>query len=207
MPLLQKQNNPLLGVWQISESSDKLLSMLPDLSGSLSFLQSIRAEHRKQERLASRVLLKELLEKEAVIDYFPNGAPFLPDIPLHISISHTKGYAAVLLQESPAAGVDIEYRSDRVCKIRNRFMNQEEEEAIDLNHEIEHLLIYWCAKETLFKMIGQEDVDFCRHLHVKPFLYAESGTFVVQETRTQENAFFKLGYSVTPGFVLTWSLG
>lgn len=86
-------------------------------------------------------------------------------------------------------------------------MNQEEEEAIDLNHEIEHLLIYWCAKETLFKMIGQEDVDFCRHLHVKPFLYAESGTFVVQETRTQENAFFKLGYSVTPGFVLTWSLG
>lgn len=206
MPLLFKQNEPLLGVWKMNESSDNLLSMLSNQSDNLTFLQTIHAEHRKQERLASRVLLKELLGKEARVDYYPNGAPFLPDLPLHISISHTKGYAAVIIQEYPAAGVDIEYRSDRVRKIRSRFMTPDEETAIDPDHETEHLLIYWCAKETLFKMIGQEEVDFCRHLHVEPFPYAESGEFLVRETRTQEGTFYKLAYLVAPDFILTWSV-
>lgn len=43
-------------------------------------------------------------------------------------------------------------------------MNPEEEAGIDKEHETEHLLLHWCAKETLFKMIGQEEVDFLHHL-------------------------------------------
>ena len=154
---------------------------------------------------ASRVLLQELTGGPARIAYRPDGAPFLPDLPLHISISHTKGYAAVLLQERPAAGIDIEYRSGRVSKIRSRFMNPEEEAGIDKEHETEHLLLHWCAKETLFKMIGREEVDFLRHLHVRPFPYAEEGSFTVYETRTGQGAVYQLNYLVTPDFVLTRS--
>ncbi|WP_102406417.1 4'-phosphopantetheinyl transferase family protein [Parabacteroides bouchesdurhonensis] len=206
MPLLQKYSNPLRGIWLMSESSDELLSMLDNVIDYQPFLHTIKTEHRRKEWLASRVLLKELLGQEVRVEYYPDGAPFLPDIPLHISISHTNNYAVVLLQESPAAGIDIEYKSDRVRKIRSRFMNPEEEINIDTAHETNHLLIYWCAKETLFKMIGQDNVDFCQHLHVKPFPYSESGVFTVQETRTQERTSFQLGYLVTPDFILTWSL-
>ena len=155
--------------------------------------------------MACLVLLQELTGGPVCVAYRPNGAPYLSGSSLHISISHTKGYAAVLLQNRPAAGIDIEYRSERVSKIRSRFMNSEEEAGIDKEHETEHLLLHWCAKETLFKMIGQEEVDFLHHLHVRPFPYAEEGSFTVYETRTEEGAVYRLDYLVTPDFVLTRS--
>ena len=146
--------------------------------------------------------LKELLGEEARVDYHSTGAPFLACVPLYISISHTKDYVAVILDKRPT-GIDIEYRSDRILKIRSRFMNPEEEAGIDLEHEVEHLLIHWCAKETLFKIIGQEGVDFQKHLHVNPFPYLSSGTFKGRETRTEACREYELAYQVTPDYVLT----
>ena len=185
MPLLQKHTGPLWGIWKIEESSDTLLSLLQNGEACLSQLALIHAEQRRREWLASRVLLQELTGGPARIAYRPDGAPFLP--------------------ERPAAGIDIEYRSGRVSKIRSRFMNPEEEAGIDKEHETEHLLLHWCAKETLFKMIGREEVDFLRHLHVRPFPYAEEGSFTVYETRTGQGAVYQLNYLVTPDFVLTRS--
>lgn len=205
MPLLLTHIDPLWGVWKIEESSDELFSLLLNGEEYLPQLSTIRTEQRRREWLASRVLLQELTGGPAYITYRPNGAPYLPDSLQHISISHTKGYAAVLLQDRPAVGIDIEYRSGRVLKIRCRFMNPEEEEAIDMEHETEHLLLHWCAKETLYKMIGREEVDFLRHLHVRAFLYADKGCFIVQETRTEQSASYSLDFLVTPDFVLTWS--
>lgn len=205
MPLLLKHTAPLRGVWKIEESSDTLFSLLENGEEYQSQLEEIHAEHRRREWLASRVLLQTLLGCPARIAYRPNGAPYLPDFPLYISISHTKEYAAVLIQDHPAAGIDIEYRSDRVLKIRSRFMNPEEEAGIDREHEAEHLLLHWCAKETLFKMIGEEEVDFLKHLHVRPFPYAEEGSFRVQETRTEAGASYTLNYLITSDFVLTYS--
>ena len=77
--------------------------------------------------------------------------------------------------------------------------------AIQYQKMVDYLNIIWCAKETLFKMIGQEEVDFLHHLHVRPFPYAEEGSFTVYETRTEEGAVYRLDYLVTPDFVLTRS--
>lgn len=206
MPLFFQHTAPLWGVWKIEESSDSLFSLLRNGEEYLTQLENIRTEHRRQEWLASRVLLQELLGVSARIAYQADGAPYLPDSPFYISISHTKGYVAVLVQKHPAAGIDIEYRSDRVKKIRSRFMTQEEEDGLDKEYETEHLLLHWCAKETLFKMIGQKEVDFRRHLHVRLFPYAEDGSFTVFETRTGQRRQYRLGYRVYPEFVLTWSL-
>lgn len=205
MALYYKQIRPLMGIWKMEESADELLTMLDKKADYLPFLERVTAEKRRQERLASRVLLKELLGMETLVEYRPDGAPFLPHLPLHISISHTKGYVAVILDTCPT-GVDIEYRSDRILKIRSRFMNPDEEAEIDPFHEVEHLLVYWCAKETLFKVMGQENVDFRDHLHVSTFPYAASGTCVGKETRTADRKEYELAYRVTPEYVLTWCL-
>ena len=79
-----------------------------------------------------------------------------------------------------------------------------EARQIEIFGEIEHLLIHWCAKETLFKIIGQEGVDFQKHLHVNPFPYLSSGTFKGRETRTEACREYELAYQVTPDYVLTW---
>ena len=117
MALLYKQLSPLHGVWKMEESSDELLGMLEHKADYSSFLERVSAEKRRQERFASRMLLKELLGEEARVDYHSTGAPFLACVPLYISISHTKDYVAVILDKRPT-GIDIEYRSDRILKIR-----------------------------------------------------------------------------------------
>ena len=61
MALLYKQLSPLHGVWKMEESSDELLGMLEHKADYSSFLERVSAEKRRQERFASRVLLKELL--------------------------------------------------------------------------------------------------------------------------------------------------
>lgn len=205
MPLLTIHTTPFLGIWKIEESSGQFLSLLERKEEYLPELEKIRTEHRRQEWLATRVLLQQMLGRFCRIAYHPNGAPYLPETSFYISISHTKGYAALLLQTQPAAGVDIEYRSGRVLKIRNRFMNPEEEVGLDSQHETEHLLIHWCAKEALFKMIGQEGVDFRHHLHICPFGYAPEGRFNACETRTDKCVKYRMAYRIHPDFVLVWS--
>lgn len=205
MPLLYKQTSPLYGVWKMDETSVELLALLERKADYLPFLERVSAEKRRQEHLASRVLLKELLGEEVQVDYHPTGAPFLPHQPLFISISHTKDYAAVILDESPT-GIDIEYRSERILNIRNRFMNAEEISGIDPVHEVEHLLIHWCAKETLFKIIAQEEVDFQKHLHIKPFPYSANGILIGRESRTPACREYKLAYRIEPDYVLTWRI-
>ena len=181
MPVLFKYTEPLLGVWKIEESSEELLSMLEQTSEYLPFLQQIKTEKRRQEWLASRVLLKELAGEELLIAYHDDGAPYLLDSSLSLSISHTNGYAAVLLQEQGAVGIDIEYRSDRVLKIRSRFMSPEENASVGPDYETEHL-------------------------HVEPFTYTCSGELWAFETRTPERKSYVLSYKVFPEFVLVYSI-
>lgn len=205
MALLLKHTSPTLGLWKIEEAADELWETLQQKEAYSPFLATLHTEKRRQEWLATRVLLEELAGPTARIDYQPNGAPYLSGSPFHISISHTQGYAALLLQEKPAAGIDIEYRSNRVLKIRHRFLSVAEDDAIDPLHEVDHLLIHWCAKETLYKMIGREGVDFISHLHIRPFECASSGRIEVYETHSFHPVFFTLAYQVYPSFVLVWS--
>lgn len=95
-------------------------------------------------------------------------------------------------------------QSERVRKVRSRFLNAEEGLFIDPAHETEHLLICWCAKETLYKIINRQEVDFCRHLHIQPFSYAEQGTLITFDTCSESTQHVVLQYRVEKDFVITW---
>lgn len=208
MPLFLTQTAPLVGVWKIEESEDELLALLDAPDTYRPLLARWQSPARRQEWLACRVLLKTLAGRELRVAYRDSGAPYLPGEPWQVSFSHTRGYAAVLLQTAPAAGIDIEYRSQRVYKIRRRFLSPEEEfpsPGQPSRAETDHLLISWCAKETLFKMLDEKEVDFIRHLHLLPFPLGREGYLDAYETRTPRRAFFRLAYRVFPDFILTWS--
>ncbi|OAV63673.1 holo-(acyl carrier protein) synthase 2 [Bacteroidales bacterium Barb4] len=205
MPLYSLHTDPLRAVWRMDESSGELLAKFEHKAACERALDGLGTEARRAERLASRLLVKELLGEEIPIVYRSNGAPCLFDNPLHISISHTKGYAALLVQSEPFAGIDIERRGERVLTIRERFLSAGELGAIDLLHEADHLLVHWCAKEALFKMVGEEGVNFRTQLHVNPFPFALSGTITGSESRSLQGRAFSLGYTVEEEFVWVWS--
>ncbi len=196
------------GVRPILESSEELLSMLERHDLYLPSIQSMSQEHRKQEWLTVRVLLKELLEEEKEICYTPAGKPYLSDHSFQIGITHTRGYVAIILDPHHPVGIDMEYLSPRIRKIRSRFMNEKEEADLDNEMEDIHLLLHWSAKETLFKTLGVENVEFRQQLHIRPFkpVLNKLDSFSAFETRTENNYSFTIHYLAQTDYVLTFCI-
>jgi phosphopantetheinyl transferase len=162
-------------------------------------------EYRRLEWLSVRVLLKELAGEEKEILYHSSGKPYLADNSFHISISHTKGYVAVSLNREKETAIDIEKIAPRVENIRSRFMSEKEEKALSENQELIHLLLHWSAKETLFKILNERNVEFKSQLHIQSFepLLYEWGSFQAYETRTGQQNTFTIDYYVHEDYVLT----
>ena len=205
MPLLQKHHAPLWGIWKIEENWEVLLNRLEQPEIYLPVLNRYRSEGRKSEWLSVRVLLKELTGSEMTISYRESGAPYLPDSSLHISISHAKGFAAVLLSQDNPVGIDIEYCSERIHRIKSRFLSAAELKLLG-ELSTNNLLVCWSAKETVFKMLEQKTADMQRDIQIIDFNPLQtSGTLKVQETLTPRSAVYQIAYIITPDFVLTRS--
>jgi phosphopantetheinyl transferase len=214
----KKISESSIGVAPIMEDSESLLSQLDNKAWYLPFIEKM-PEHRKREWLSVRVLLKKLLGEEKEILYLPSGKPYLADHSWHISISHTKykgiagqarndscqGYVAVILNKEEAVAIDIEKISPRIENIRSRFVSEAEEKALSKTNALQHLLLHWSAKESIFKRLGVENVDFKTQLHIAPFapIIGEWSRFRAHETRTEKRNTFTVNYFVAEDYVLT----
>jgi phosphopantetheinyl transferase (holo-ACP synthase) len=208
MPLFIRSHKPYIGVWKIEESVDELLALLPCTSTACkSSLSGMNNDRRRREWLASRILLKELTGEEAVISYRPSGAPYVWRRKTHISISHTKDYAAIVLDNDYSVGIDIEYPNPRAQKVKKRFLSPEEEAFLDNENEMLHSLICWCAKEAIYKCMGSEESDFKWDFCLKPFPFGEEGEIeavVMRYWPEKKRVFPRLGYIATKYFVMVW---
>ena len=109
---------------------------------------------RQCERQAVLALLQMMLGvKTVVIEHKADGMPLLEG--WHVSISHTKGFAAVLLSKRFNVGVDIEYNSIRVSKIATRFLSEDE-----FVSDVSQQLVFWTAKESVFKLFSEDRLTF-----------------------------------------------
>ena len=78
------------------------------------------------EWLSVRVLLYAMLQEDKEIGYSPEGKPYLTDHSFFISISHTKGYVAVILSDKVPVGIDIEQYGQRVHRVAHKYMREDE---------------------------------------------------------------------------------
>ena len=207
MPIyrIYKQGDLLVGVWKVDETVEQLRSMFHQFSIYEEGFMRFSAEKRKQEWLAVRVLLKELCGEEKKIAYLPSGKPYLEDGSAFISFSHTLGYVAVAIHPSAEVGVDIEQSGTRVQRVSSRFIREEEKVSVESGDEIYALLLHWSAKETMFKLMKDEAVDFIDHLHILPFAPKESGIFHACEYRSGQGQKFLIHYDTHPDYVLTFA--
>ncbi len=205
MPLYKKEvtEESIWGIWKITETPPELLAALLSKEEIEPQLRQYFTTKRQTEFLALRVLLQELGGDPCQIEYEPSGRPFLFDQSYQISFTHTRDYVAVYMHRTAQVGIDMEYPSQRIFKVREKFMHPHEESALDLSEEETALLLHWSGKETMFKAIGEEDVEFKGHLHIYPFKVQKEGAFKAYETRTSERYAFDIHYIVTDSFVLT----
>jgi phosphopantetheinyl transferase len=208
--LFRKQHTSdgaFLGIWKIEESREELLQFLPSTlrAEALEYIAKIRAEQRAVEWIATQILLYTLLGEEKTILKKENGQPYLSDNSYQISISHTKKYATVLLHPTLPVGIDIEMISERIKKIAYKFIS--DDEYIDPTQEVVHQLLHWATKESLFKLLGETEVDFKQHLHIEPFTPSSKGTILAKEMKSNDKKSFAIHYEVGNDYVTTWVVG
>ena len=168
------------GIWKMEEPIDVLLGLLPE-----------RAYYEEEHK---------------EVCYEPSGKPYLADNSYFISISHTKGYIAVILSEEKPVGIDIEQYSRRVHKVAHKYMREDEQLVSYGEDDTWSLLLHWSAKEVMFKCMNTSEVDFREHLHIEPFTIEQQGIFLAHEYRTEQQRNFRIHYLIHPEFVMTWQI-
>ena len=201
------KNGATIGIWKIEENIEDLLSFFSEKQSKYrTEISRFQYPKRKLEFLSVRLLLKELTGFENDIYYNSNGIPSLVGNRFKISVSHTNGYASVIIHPSANVGLDIEQKRDKIVRLKHKFLAQDELENMDKENELEHLLLHWSAKETMFKMMGETDVDFISHLHISPFLPFKEGTIDSFETKSKKQRRFSLNYKIQDDYVLVWGV-
>ncbi len=201
----------IYAIWQITENENELIAPLSYGEEFIDWAHKhYNAPSRRLEWLAVRRLLHELGVDARLVMYHPSGRPYLrSDCNCHISISHTRGYAAVALHPDTPIGIDIEQKGDKVMRVRNKFASATEEAGIiapagNSTDVQKALLTLWSAKETIFKLIDLPGIDFAEHLHVHPFDIAEQGEFTAHESFTKDMYNFRIHYHNFPDFIFTY---
>ena len=129
--------------------------------------------------------------------------------PIHISISHTKGFAAVAYHHAAPIGMDIEYLSSRVERIASRFTTQAEASYIDVLEEpVRQMchLINWSAKEALYKLFDSPSLaEFKEVFHIAPYTLGECGAMDATVFHAEKSV-LAVSYRTFPEFVCTWAV-
>lgn len=180
-----------LGLWHMTEDvADYERPRNADLS-------SFHTAFRLKEELMEYSLLHALTGHDnLVIRHAPSGKPLIDG--WNISISHTRGWGAMILSETHAVAVDIEYYSDRVRKVVPRFIRPDE-----MTDELSAQLINWSAKETVYKLFSEEDLQYFE-MRLQPFASLAKGTVMVDDLKVSKTQV--VDYEINSDYVMTWAI-
>ena len=212
MPLYLKKeldDKTRIGVWQVSETEEELTALGSVPKDELEEISFFRSESLRRQKLAVRALLNEMFEDKVYLSHHDNGKPYIENSVTNISISHTEKYVAVILNDNEDVGIDIESLSRDFSPVEKKALSEDEIDDLEDDEKRNgQLAIYWCAKEAIYKMLGQYDVNFAEQIEVEKFRPRKDGELVATfEDEDGEEEEFDLEYLVFDGHVMVWVVG
>ncbi len=206
MPLYHTESvgNVSVALWHVTEDSKQLFLLAAEcgiLQMCVDAVAGMTTEKRCRERIATRLALC-MLGMDRPIHYAQSGRPLCDG--QHISISHTGEWVAVAVSRVPV-GVDVELRSDKALRVALRFINEREESMVVGGERSDVATAIWSAKESMFKLVGEDDVNFLRHLCIENMSgdFSSEFIFTARELRTDECRSCRVVCKMYPDFVLT----
>ncbi len=168
----------VLAVWKIEETEEQLIANLQLKEHELAIIESLGNGKRMLHWLSTRVLLRTMLNTADYIDcqMDEHGKPFLVNSAMHISLSHSYDYAAVIISDGKKVGVDIELIKHKIKTIKHKFLSDVELAQKQIGDNTNGLYVCWCAKEAIYKWHGKKGLEFKKHIHIKPFKLVEEGS-------------------------------
>ena len=203
------QDSATLAIWKIEESAEVLVAKLQLDEQEQAYFESLGQHMRQLHWLATRVLLRTLLQTEHYIDCKADahGKPYLVNFPHRISLSHSYDYAAVMISETLAVGIDIELIKPKIEALAPKFLTDTERSFIDPDHAVAHLYSCWAAKEDVYKLQGKSGISFKEHIHLQPFAYAENGTLRALLQSKEDTATLDVAFERFGSYVLAYVCG
>lgn len=209
--LLKKslENETVIGIWQVGETEDFFLQNLDLQPVELAEFEKLKGR-RRLEWLASRYLVHEMLLSLNYEDRVPVlkdefGKPHIWGTPLHLSFSHSHEMVAVILAKK-ATGIDVQFIVPKIEMLAKRFMGAAELCSLQPETRLEHIHIYWGAKEALYKAHGRRELDFRSHIFIEPFDYQPIGLTTGKIVKDEEAWVFEVFYEKIGDYVLVWCI-
>ena len=203
MYLRELDTETKFAIWKIEETEQELSARLQLNNDECEKLARLSKGKRTLHWLATRVLLRYLLRTDNYISCpsDQNGKPYLPDYPYEISLTHSYDYAGVLMSSAGPCGLDLEIVKDKVLRIKEKFLSEEELSFIQPEN-IEQLYACWCAKEAVYKLQGNKGVSFLGNMRILPFTYAPQGVMTLELTKEDTVTSFQVYYEKFQEYML-----
>jgi 4'-phosphopantetheinyl transferase len=173
MPLVHSEKieeNSTLLLWKLTETEEELHTSLGSAYNSED-LETISHPQKKREWLASRLLIKILVEQFGLIyegtHKDEHGKAFLVNNASHISITHTFDYVAAVINPSAPVGIDMEKSDPKLQRTARKYLS--DPEFAHAENDVATLCTYWCAKEAIYKLYGKKKISFKNSIFIEPF--------------------------------------
>ena len=128
------------------------------------------------------------------ISHNKDGKPIVDGY--NISISHTRGYASVILSSYKKVAVDIEYYSDRVGRVTDKFIRKDE-----IATDIDSQLINWSTKETVYKYFSEQKLQYFE----MKLLVPDDGENINKVENIKSGVYLNVYYRLNKEYVLTYT--
>ncbi len=199
------KNGGQISVWEITESDDELLEIISIPNNELEEILMIKNQAHKREKLAVRALLNTIFNDKVYLGHHDNGSPFIQNNTINISITHTNKFVGILTHPTEDVGIDIESLNRNFDAVEKRALAESEKEHLSNKNKSLQLAIIWSSKETLYKRMGQQGVDFADQMQIDKFSPKEEGeldaAFIHRDGEREE---FEIKYELFDGHVMTW---
>lgn len=198
-----------IGFWEISETTVQLMDLLQPKAAELEGYLQFRNELRKREWLAARLLLKQMTGSGSYIKYDSEGKPLLEGSAGHISISHSSNCVVIFYHPQHQPGIDIELVSRNVERAARKFLSPAELSDCTLNGLLSNkdLMLRWCAKEAVFKMVPYSNIDFATQIHCEAVpMNSIRGEFIATFINNEARQCIRLHYRLVGEILMVWGI-
>lgn len=191
-------------LWHITESAEELAVLLAPYNNLA--LEGVEPELRMKmlhntQFLSTRILLFAYAGLKFPIIKNQYGEPLSDGV--HVSISHSHDYAAIIISKTKRVAIDLEKRDERINRVAHKFIHEVEQFFKEEERTIYYTLI-WSAKETLYKLYTANEVIFKDELRIHPFSYSNNGELRGEVLKAPQILDVRLNYISFDNYVLTW---
>ncbi len=165
----------------------------------------MKSEQHRKGFLGVRRLMQHVGYTDLDLYYGPDGKPHLKD-GTNISITHSYAFSAIIIG-SRVTGIDMELQREKVITIADKFVEPEFAylDPLHLEEYMRKLIVIWCVKEAVYKMISRTGLSFKQHISVHPFEMAD-GCGKAGVDFEEISDVYTFCFEEVEGFTLAWSL-